>query len=160
MSHLRHGFQQDISIHALLAESDMDAYDVKVIVFDISIHALLAESDPAAQRGDRQAEHFYPRSPCGERPYPAPCPRHVSSNFYPRSPCGERPIYAKQAAIISSISIHALLAESDFCVVLCVFVFFFISIHALLAESDSKMLQKIGSFCSQTCYTTITIRDF
>ena len=37
---------------------------------------------------------------------------------------------------------------------------FDISIHALLAESDSKMLQKIGSFCSQTCYTTITIRDF
>ena len=34
---------------------------------DISIHALLAESD-GAYRGARQSRpHFYPRSPCGER---------------------------------------------------------------------------------------------
>ena len=56
----------------------------------ISIHALLAESDQAGYRGRTERPHFYPRSPCGERPkwfrvrrYPA--------NFYPRSPCGERP---------------------------------------------------------------------
>ena len=35
---------------------------------EISIHALLAESDlPAANLGDGRTIHFYPRSPCGER---------------------------------------------------------------------------------------------
>ena len=36
---------------------------------EISIHALLAESDlPAANLGDGTRRDFYPRSPCGERP--------------------------------------------------------------------------------------------
>ena len=34
-------------------------------------------------------------------------------NFYPRSPCGERPSSVKQSLSGSTISIHALLAESD-----------------------------------------------
>ena len=34
----------------------------------ISIHALLAESDCAACARRRGCGHFYPRSPCGERP--------------------------------------------------------------------------------------------
>ena len=34
--------------------------------------------------------HFYPRSPCGERPPPFSA-RTPATNFYPRSPCGERP---------------------------------------------------------------------
>ena len=34
-------------------------------------------------------EHFYPRSPCGERLYPSQC-RTLARDFYPRSPCGER----------------------------------------------------------------------
>ena len=33
----------------------------------ISIHALLAESDHQSQAESHQMEHFYPRSPCGER---------------------------------------------------------------------------------------------
>ena len=37
----------DISIHALLAESDYDTY-AKVLRVNISIHALLAESDNSA----------------------------------------------------------------------------------------------------------------
>ena len=55
----------------------------------ISIHALLAESD--VQRGPRphQGRHFYPRSPCGERPYSSAAPQ-PGKYFYPRSPCGER----------------------------------------------------------------------
>ena len=79
--------------------------------------------------------HFYPRSPCGERPScRRPCER-PTTDFYPRSPCGERPIdklgkndsyrflstlslrratngYG-QYYIRARISIHALLAESD-----------------------------------------------
>ena len=44
------------------------SYYFRKYLFLISIHALLAESD--VQRGPRPHEwrHFYPRSPCGERP--------------------------------------------------------------------------------------------
>ena len=56
----------------------------------ISIHALLAESDCNVIDSNCNPIHFYPRSPCGERPY-------------------QRKIDQKS----SSISIHALLAESD-----------------------------------------------
>ena len=34
----------------------------------ISIHALLAESDKIDKISNLTARHFYPRSPCGERP--------------------------------------------------------------------------------------------
>ena len=39
------------------------------ICFDskISIHALLAESDLAPEENPTQKTNFYPRSPCGER---------------------------------------------------------------------------------------------
>ena len=78
----------------------------------ISIHALLAESDGTGAGNCWPVPHFYPRSPCGERP---PCsammlaafsflstlslrratglfqgPFSPEENFYPRSPCGER----------------------------------------------------------------------
>ena len=56
----------------------------------ISIHALLAESDSYKRRSNFFNQHFYPRSPCGERP-----------------PAGKVRPWA------SHISIHALLAESD-----------------------------------------------
>ena len=35
-------------------------------------------------------------------------------NFYPRSPCGERPLICPPHGIVLHISIHALLAESDY----------------------------------------------
>ena len=79
---------------------------------DISIHALLAESDGLPRCAGAHSQHFYPRSPCGERPtqrfrYSGPFEflstlslrratvtlhKNVSSDchFYPRSPCGER----------------------------------------------------------------------
>ena len=57
--------------------------------------------------------YFYPRSPCGERPSILCTSKINMSNFYPRSPCGERlPKYLKRV-LAQSISIHALLAESD-----------------------------------------------
>ena len=37
----------------------------------------------------------------------------VKLNFYPRSPCGERPDTRRTVCNVISISIHALLAESD-----------------------------------------------
>ena len=56
-----------ISIHALLAESDVFLncdYPFKLF---ISIHALLAESDSRAKAIPAKIGYFYPRSPCGER---------------------------------------------------------------------------------------------
>ena len=124
----------DISIHALLAESDQTRRQVRHSL-NISIHALLAESDfflfmvysmfvyfyPRSPCGERHASkdaikaiaNFYPRSPCGERPSGIESCSNCSSNFYPRSPCGERPLMGNLLLSTMMISIHALLAESD-----------------------------------------------
>ena len=103
----------EISIHALLAESDRK---ITITVDEgtlISIHALLAESDCdfrcsikrpvtflstlSLRRATyhrleyrNQDQHFYPRSPCGERLGVVGFGRNNNANFYPRSPCGER----------------------------------------------------------------------
>ena len=79
----------------------------------ISIHALLAESD--LRVGFKQQflpSDFNPRSPCGERPARRRERKH-DRNFNPRSPCGERRIVLRPRVTDPSISIHALLAESD-----------------------------------------------
>ena len=79
----------DISIHALLAESDkiatafidflaefLSTLSLRRATFRvrypassllISIHALLAESDLFGTRTLTTWQNFYPRSPCGER---------------------------------------------------------------------------------------------
>ena len=79
--------------------------------------------------------YFYPRSPCGERPWARgsrvtyveisihallaesdqqKCrDRKTYVDFYPRSPCGERPNTSPGPKSMTPISIHALLAESD-----------------------------------------------
>ena len=64
----------------------------------ISIHALLAESDTGAGNDTIGISHFYPRSPCGERPTHQKNPSKLA-NFYPRSPCGERPLRQLQFAL-------------------------------------------------------------
>ena len=174
--------RSNISIHALLAESDSHTFNLtrfqcyfyprspcgerlasSVVLSNtikISIHALLAESDGVCNQKPPQARkflstlslrratgiittfaiiagHFYPRSPCGERPSPCVV-MNVRRDFYPRSPCGERLQRQIEFERYSDISIHALLAESDaYCIndVRCIV----ISIHALLAESDATL---------------------
>ena len=123
----------------------------------ISIHALLAESDPGSLTQLLERKYFYPRSPCGERPLDR-CNGQGPDDFYPRSPCGERPKAQDEYKDTVTISIHALLAESDIadCTKFYAFGDFYprspcgerrmsrctvagscrISIHALLAESD------------------------
>ena len=81
-----------ISIHALLAESDRKSRRSRRPPGRISIHALLAESDSRARCSPRTRRHFYPRSPCGERPNIPGEIYNPSGDFYPRSPCGERPM--------------------------------------------------------------------
>ena len=78
----------------------------------ISIHALLAESDARRPGQNCQRIDFYPRSPCGERQLIAYQSGRLR-DFYPRSPCGERRVFNLFANPGSTISIHALLAESD-----------------------------------------------
>ena len=56
----------------------------------ISIHALLAESDLTSVVNSTGTTDFYPRSPCGERQKTSIAGRITSNDFYPRSPCGER----------------------------------------------------------------------
>ena len=78
----------------------------------ISIHALLAESDPTRWAPTCRISNFYPRSPCGER-LVALLATGRAGYFYPRSPCGERHMCPIICTMPLSISIHALLAESD-----------------------------------------------
>ena len=103
----------------------------------ISIHALLAESDQLQGFLLAQGHNFYPRSPCGERPYLTKYHFTGIFHFYPRSPCGERLTLICDVIAVMTISIHALLAESDLLPRSADYNYRNISIHALLAESDT-----------------------
>ena len=108
---------------------------------DISIHALLAESDGTESMQDRPKEKFLSTLSLRR----ATSPRVTMStwqkvflstlslrratikisflfrlpkNFYPRSPCGERPNADWRWPEYFNISIHALLAESDLTIML------------------------------------------
>ena len=158
----------------------------------ISIHALLAESDISQLQCIHGRKHFYPRSPCGERLFRQnyECFEWIISihallaesdgwslningamkisihallaesdrfggwliphnrNFYPRSPCGERPIVYNIVFVpgkfLSTLSLRrATVGASQGANIE------HISIHALLAESDSynlKIHQKQENF--------------
>ena len=124
----------------------------------ISIHALLAESDLNQIPPRRFHYHFYPRSPCGERPTfmlllvsilpflstlslrratcAAAAEMLASWDFYPRSPCGERPApkkskKRKRMLFLSTLSLRRATVTDCIPVQQAP-----ISIHALLAESD------------------------
>ena len=176
----------EISIHALLAESDgAHEYIFKLTpdfyprspcgerlfvclkwynIDSISIHALLAESDASYLTLAGRIAYFYPRSPCGERRIERRYPRR-GNRFLSTLSLRRATIYTHPIGVLITISIHALLAESDFTSVVssagtidfyprspcgerrvhydnynlhCV-----ISIHALLAESDVSGSVKI-----------------
>ena len=133
----------------------------------ISIHALLAESDPARPTANNATTKFL--STLSLRRATCYSLRHStqSRHFYPRSPCGERQTYVFVTTPTPWISIHALLAESDFgcfgrfavdsthfyprspCgerpskIAVHIYLHSRISIHALLAESDQAQGLKI-----------------
>ena len=124
-----------ISIHALLAESDhVFAGHVQATVQflstlslrratngrhgryyhnPISIHALLAESDLSALAPKQNPTQFLSTLSLRRATPPSPPKARVLKNFYPRSPCGERRQTKQACRAKISISIHALLAESD-----------------------------------------------
>ena len=124
-----------ISIHALLAESDgiLPHNSRKIVKFlstlslrrathqkeekynpsNISIHALLAESDVLRKVPLLGIKYFYPRSPCGERL--RHCTTYLNcSRFLSTLSLRRATISARRGARESIISIHALLAESDY----------------------------------------------
>ena len=122
-------FDIAISIHALLAESDA-CQPSQVYQASISIHALLAESDGVISSTFLLCCNFYPRSPCGERPVSI----SRSGGFTPflstlslRRATGCFIEYIHNA----EISIHALLAESDFKPVVSVSITTFLSTLSL-----------------------------
>ena len=125
----------DISIHALLAESDR-CCPCAIIAPAISIHALLAESDLLPFAMTITALDFYPRSPCGERPkryLPCCTSRIFLSTLSLRRATSDCRTWTYERLI----SIHALLAESDTPAGKVRPWASHISIHALLAESDA-----------------------
>ena len=80
---------------------------------DISIHALLAESDDA--RGNVLSSYIIFLSTLSLRRATLKMRLRTvrTKNFYPRSPCGERRQNCRPDRPAGPISIHALLAESD-----------------------------------------------
>ena len=124
-----------ISIHALLAESDYVMYNSRLVNANfyprspcgerrgsrqpcarpttISIHALLAESDSVSNIINNVIDNFYPRSPCGERHILRTVGVQISGFLSTLSlRRATRVVDGSKSSI--EISIHALLAESDF----------------------------------------------
>ncbi len=148
----------NISIHALLAESDTRQQRVvdrpqaflstlslrratlggqeQQQITAISIHALLAESDACCPASSSTRQVFLSTLSLRRATGGCPCHTPPASYFYPRSPCGERPIgWAGAAADYSDFYPRSPCGErlgnlhaGAWHPV--------ISIHALLAESD------------------------
>ena len=133
---------------------------------DISIHALLAESDPPRVIREPATSGFLSTLSLRRATSERPGTRQPCADFYPRSPCGERHLITVHQGVFIQISIHALLAESDaerfrdalehlhfyprspcgerLWANFSGFYWWVISIHALLAESDNTYHRIFG----------------
>ena len=127
---------QSISIHALLAESDVNSFSItrRSVVFLSTLSLRRATVDTS--KDIIKTTNFYPRSPCGERHGGALSSYSAKTIFLSTLSLRRATGKGSRRCVLSGISIHALLAESDStrqpkqtCRA--------ISIHALLAESDS-----------------------
>ena len=101
-----------ISIHALLAESDRGIAVTRIPTREFLSTLSLRRATSWVTNTTTSPAHFYPRSPCGERPKSEYFDTAMA-HFYPRSPCGERQTLIWDVIAEITISIHALLAESD-----------------------------------------------
>ena len=102
----------DVSIHALLAESDRHGSG-RPDRDKVSIHALLAESDPAVPAPSMFFRGFLSTLSLRRATLFFIGLHLFNSSFYPRSPCGERHTHPITIFVRVVVSIHALLAESD-----------------------------------------------
>ena len=82
-------------------------------IFRISIHALLAESDTLLLCSSFMPSQFLSTLSLRRATVNREHQNHLTLHFYPRSPCGERPLTDDVSTGGEVISIHALLAESD-----------------------------------------------
>ena len=150
----------EISIHALLAESDIgdikntSLYELFLSTLSlrratnsaygaldgasISIHALLAESDTSSTVIVILRKNFYPRSPCGER-RGAPSSYSAKTTFLstlslrratPPAPQGESTIKFLSTLSLRRATVLGIQHRAGE----------YISIHALLAESDLTIM--------------------
>ena len=180
----------DISIHALLAESDIFPSGTAPLVrnfyprspcgerpllsrntlFDtaISIHALLAESDAFLFGGAQRSGYFYPRSPCGERHCPAVIVRatlEFLSTLSLRRATFPGSHLVRNSQFLSTLSLRrATKVRYPWTPLTSI-----ISIHALLAESDRQctLYGRVRtnfyprSPCGERrCFGTCTFTDF
>ena len=167
-----------ISIHALLAESDLPGQVCLLVVIPfLSTLSLRRATCPKASAAPPLMQFLSTLSL--RRATTRPCMRRtVEPDFYPRSPCGERHYFCKDHYAAVSISIHALLAESDHparhSTIPCgnfyprspcgerpswasMFALTtYISIHALLAESDFTLLWDNNTY--GTFLSTLSLR--
>ena len=86
---------------------------VRVNLNDISIHALLAESDSQWRTLASGTYGFLSTLSLRRATAAMGKPTLEIAYFYPRSPCGERHYFSGVMRQNPGISIHALLAESD-----------------------------------------------
>ena len=147
----------DISIHALLAESDRGPPRSLMRLNPFLSTLSLRRATNVACGDWHKLRYFYPRSPCGERlkpccpagpgmPFlstlslrratrPATRPAQNLLNFYPRSPCGERQCPSRKMGrllpFLSTLSLRRATIQPHQGPGRPP-----ISIHALLAESD------------------------
>ena len=100
-----------ISIHALLTESDSIAWS-PFLAIRISIHALLTESDGQLMDSLKVTGNFNPRSPHGER-HMTNYMKQFHIKFQSTLSSRRATCHINLDAPFSTISIHALLTESD-----------------------------------------------
>ena len=125
----------EISIHALLAESDQRTAQNAPLTMSISIHALLAESDCIMTITICTASRFLSTLSLRRATAGTAGAARSRRDFYPRSPCGERRSHCQSGfhcvGFLSTLSLRRATAGYPE-----LFDDLKISIHALLAESD------------------------
>ena len=126
----------EISIHALLAESDFTTLHNILKLLSFLSTLSLRRATESQQLSARPTTDFYPRSPCGERLY-TDLDSSYGALISIHALLAESDALDISARREASISIHALLAESDSPIDVLVVSALPISIHALLAESDA-----------------------
>ena len=154
------GPDADISIHALLAESDSLIASICVFLLKFLSTLSLRRATTVLHRHGRGHRDFYPRSPCGERPgasgsFPISLqflstlslrratPHHPPGVAFPtlflstlslrRATPRSDPAPWAQKVFLSTLSLRRATLHTVYKLRLCI-----ISIHALLAESDDS----------------------
>ena len=107
----------------------------------ISIHALLAESDDTSGATVRIFRAFLSTLSLRRATNKISAIRITREHFYPRSPCGERP-KAKQGGTKQCLFLSTLSLRRATALVLPYSTSWEISIHALLAESDKRQCRR------------------